>query len=283
MCQANRNEPAGVRPGRALVVAAAALAAWAGALALLAALAGSAVRAWTASVDPRPEDVVAAMAAAGGAAVACWLALGALLTVASAAAPASGAVGRLVGRWSAATTPALIRRVVGAGLGVAVLTAGMPGAALAGPSVAAATAPGRPDHVAELDPAWWPTTPGPVAGGSAPPAAQQAAGPARSSAPRAEGVGAAVNRPRTVTVSPGDTLWGLAARHLGVGASAARISAEWPRWYAVNRLAIGPDADLLRPGIRLLVPPPLDHTAPRTPGAPDGGRGQAERHAGATS
>jgi nucleoid-associated protein YgaU len=142
--------------------------------------------------------------------------------------------------------------------------------------------PGRPDHVAELDPAWWPTTPGPVTGADGPPADEQAGG-ATGSAPRANGVGAAAGRPRTVSVAPGDTLWGLAARHLGAGASAARISAEWPRWYAANRLAIGPDADRLRPGIKLLVPAPHSDPALRAPEAADGAQGTAQRHAGATS
>jgi len=264
-------------------MAAAALAASAGASTLLAALTRSAVEAWTASADPDPDDVVAAMAAAGGAAVACWLALGALLTVIATALPASGAAARLVGRCSAATTPALIRRVVGAGLGVAVLTAGIPEAALAAatPAVASVAAPGRPDHGAELDPAWRPTT-GAVGDAGVAPAAAGPHGHAGST-PRTKEAGAAVSRPRTVTVGPGDTLWGLAARHLGPGASAARISAEWPRWYAANRLAIGPDADLLRPGIRLLVPSPPPGTQAEDFRAADGGERRVERRAGATS
>ncbi len=57
-----------------------------------------------------------------------------------------------------------------------------------------------------------------------------------------------------VVVRRGDTLWDIAARHLGPGASPAAVSAEWPRWYAANRHVIGPDADLLHPGQRLRPP-----------------------------
>ncbi|WP_251140869.1 LysM peptidoglycan-binding domain-containing protein [Cellulomonas dongxiuzhuiae] len=57
-----------------------------------------------------------------------------------------------------------------------------------------------------------------------------------------------------VEVHPGDTLWGLAARALGPGASDAAIAAEWPRWYAANAATIGPDPDVLQPGQVLVVP-----------------------------
>ena len=57
-----------------------------------------------------------------------------------------------------------------------------------------------------------------------------------------------------VTVMPGDTLWSIAAAHLGAGASDAEIAAEWPRWYAANADLIGPDPNVIRPG-QVLVPP----------------------------
>lgn len=57
-----------------------------------------------------------------------------------------------------------------------------------------------------------------------------------------------------LVVRRGDSLWAIAARHLGAGAGAAEIAAEWPRWYAENRERIGPDPDLLRPGQRLRAP-----------------------------
>ena len=59
-----------------------------------------------------------------------------------------------------------------------------------------------------------------------------------------------------MTVRPGDSLWSIAADGLGAMPSAARIQAEWPRWYAANRLVIGADPNLLRPGASLVVPAP---------------------------
>ncbi|ADG75213.1 Peptidoglycan-binding lysin domain protein [Cellulomonas flavigena DSM 20109] len=58
----------------------------------------------------------------------------------------------------------------------------------------------------------------------------------------------------TVEVRAGDSLWGLAARSLGPGATDAQIAAEWPRWYAANASTIGPDPDVLLPGQVLVVP-----------------------------
>lgn len=61
----------------------------------------------------------------------------------------------------------------------------------------------------------------------------------------------------TVVVQRGDTLWDIAARHLGGDPSADRVAAEWPRWYAANLDVIGPDPDLILPG-QQLVPPPVE-------------------------
>jgi nucleoid-associated protein YgaU len=55
-------------------------------------------------------------------------------------------------------------------------------------------------------------------------------------------------------VRPGDSLWLIASRDLGKGATPAQIAAAWPRWYAENRDTIGPDPALLLPGQRLLAP-----------------------------
>lgn len=57
-----------------------------------------------------------------------------------------------------------------------------------------------------------------------------------------------------VVVRRGDSLWDIAARHLGPTASAEAVAAEWPRWYAANRDVIGPDPDLIHPGQRLRPP-----------------------------
>jgi nucleoid-associated protein YgaU len=58
-----------------------------------------------------------------------------------------------------------------------------------------------------------------------------------------------------VTVVRGDSLWAIAARHLGPHSTTQQIAHEWPRWYAANRTVIGPDPDLIRVGQVLSVPP----------------------------
>jgi resuscitation-promoting factor RpfA len=68
----------------------------------------------------------------------------------------------------------------------------------------------------------------------------------------------------SVVVRRGDTLWDIAARHLGPAATVARVAAEWPRWYHANRAVIGPDPDHLEPGQRL-HPPPADTSPTREP------------------
>ena len=57
-----------------------------------------------------------------------------------------------------------------------------------------------------------------------------------------------------VVVHRGDTLWDIAARHLGDQATDQDVAEAWPRWYAANRDVIGDDPDLLHPGQRLVVP-----------------------------
>lgn len=57
-----------------------------------------------------------------------------------------------------------------------------------------------------------------------------------------------------IEVRAGDTLWDIAARHLGPHATATAVAAEWPRWHEANREAIGDDPHLLLPGTRLTAP-----------------------------
>lgn len=57
-----------------------------------------------------------------------------------------------------------------------------------------------------------------------------------------------------LVVRRGDTLWDIAARHLGRDATDSAIAAEWPRWYEANRELIGADPDLILPGQRLRPP-----------------------------
>jgi resuscitation-promoting factor RpfA len=62
--------------------------------------------------------------------------------------------------------------------------------------------------------------------------------------------------PATVHVARGDSLWSIAARRLGPGATPAAVSAEWHRWHAANRDVIGPDPDRLLAGTTLRAPDP---------------------------
>ncbi len=55
-------------------------------------------------------------------------------------------------------------------------------------------------------------------------------------------------------VVAGDSLWAIAEQHLGAGATAAQVAAEWPRWFASNRDVVGPDPGLLRVGAVLAAP-----------------------------
>lgn len=75
---------------------------------------------------------------------------------------------------------------------------------------------------------------------------------------------------REVVVRRGETLWSIAATHLGPGATDAEVAAAWPRWHAANSAVIGPDPHHLLPGTRL-TPPSHDHdpgTVPATRGTP---------------
>jgi nucleoid-associated protein YgaU len=59
---------------------------------------------------------------------------------------------------------------------------------------------------------------------------------------------------RRVVVAPGDSLWSIAARRLPPEAPSDAVEALWREIYAANAAAIGPDPDLIRPGMRLQVP-----------------------------
>ena len=60
----------------------------------------------------------------------------------------------------------------------------------------------------------------------------------------------------TVTVVRGDSLWVIAARHLGPQATRRQVAREWPRWYAANRAVIGANPNLILVGQVLTVPSP---------------------------
>jgi nucleoid-associated protein YgaU len=57
-----------------------------------------------------------------------------------------------------------------------------------------------------------------------------------------------------IAVVDGDSLWTIAASHLGPLASDVEIALEWPRWYQANRAVIGENPDELKPGQLLTHP-----------------------------
>ena len=101
------------------------------------------------------------------------------------------------------------------------------------------------DPAAAPDAGWLPTRPPALPAGDA---------DLLHRAPRPSLIAAESARPTQVTVRRGDTLWHIAARHLGPHASATEIAAAWPRWYAANRAVIGDDPDAIYPGQLLNEP-----------------------------
>lgn len=209
------------------------------------------------------EALVALLAALAGLGLA-WLVLGVALEALSLV---PGLVGRSARAASAALSPRVVRRVAGVVLGVGVgVGVGGGGAqatsppvavlvhevagVVAGPSAAtpgddvpaAVAAPALPDPgwAATPDPGW---VPGRPVVRPQPDLGALGVRPATPDPARAE-----------VVVRRGDSLWAVAARHLGAGATDAEIAAAWPRWYAANREVVGPDPDVLLPGQVLRAP-----------------------------
>lgn len=172
---------------------------------------GGMLTAWLLPVALAPEDcldgVLVRLAAAVAVLAATWLVVVADLVVVAAWRGSARAPG----------VPTALRRMVLAACGVAVT------ASLVAPA-RAASGPQDP-----LPPSTEVTAPA-LAGLPMP---DRAHGPAR--------------RSDVITVRPGDTLWDLAARHLG-------DPGRWSELYAANRVAIGADPDLIRPAQRLHLP-----------------------------
>lgn len=222
---------------------------------------------WSAVRRPAPgrparvEDLVALVAAGGAALV---LAGVTLITAVTLVAAVTGRAERAWARAAARLTPAAVRRLAEVGLGIALagspatLLGAAPALAVPAPAhVRAGSAPGAPPELTTLldRPA-----PGP-ADQSAPAPGWRPERPSatRRVAPPPVGLVAAAPRPAraardTVVVRRGDTLWGITARWLGPGATAAAVAGHWPRWYAANRAVIGPDPALLLPGQQLHPP-----------------------------
>lgn len=266
-----------MRLGRYVAVAAAlALAVraliWGGAGPLAAARAGAATF----------DELVALAATALASALLAWVAL---VLVATALAALPGALGGVSARFADRVAPGVAGRLARVALGLS-LTAGPVSActpALAGDSGLPAVGrigeviEPRPEVLAmtEAAPVNSEMTPSPAGslGAEIPPidgstasddpapepAVDPPATPEPAPTPTA-GITAEPTREHhhlhEVVVKRGDTLWTIAARHLGAEATDAAIAEEWPRWYAANRTAIGDNPDLILPG--MILRPPSD-------------------------
>jgi nucleoid-associated protein YgaU len=232
-----------------------------------------------------PDEVVSTWMFWGAVALCGWLGLGSVLAVGAILPGTLGAICADLARW---LTPRLVRQAMAAAIGTSVATVSLPmGAAQGAGIVRAGPAAGAGDVPLQSAPPEAPATPAPDPGfgpivpstdvvAGLPAASDDAAatpqtlGPAPdpgwAPTPPVRVVHAEESRliaqpPRpsaspdgAVTVHRGDTLWHIAARHLGPGASDAEIALEWPRWYAANSEVIGLDPDRLLPGQQLQPP-----------------------------
>jgi hypothetical protein len=77
----------------------------------------------------------------------------------------------------------------------------------------------------------------------------------RPSAPAAPASSAVAEVRRQVVVRTGDCLWSIAAHDLPSGSSDAAVATRWHEIYAANHSVLGPDPDVIAPGLRLTLPP----------------------------
>lgn len=238
-------------------------------------------RTWGSDGFSRPADLaelLGVMGAGIGIAVVCWWLLALIFACLGVFARSLGA--HHVASLSESCTPAFMRRLVVAVLGINLLAA---------PLAQAAEAPG-------IDPQWHPETvatapptsasvpslaaPPAVAGKPTPDATQAVApqwvphtadtdpGPLVSPATRPttaqQGAASGANENKTddttsnippgnvddsdVVVKRGDSLWSIVAQALGPYSTDVEVALAWPGWYSTNRATIGPDPNFIQPG-----------------------------------
>lgn len=216
----------------------------------------------------RPDDAFAALASVVALVILSWLALVVIAAGLAEVLPRGGRSNAAVRVVSRAVTPAAVRRMVTAVVTAALLSGGSAQVARAepvrssGPVVTAsatppalvvATASAATDD--SLDPGW-------VRPSTRPASLITTLDPSWGEPGRAR----AVYPEEDVVVRRGDSLWDIAARHLGSAATDAEIARAWPQWFTANRATIGPDPDRLTPGQRLRPP-----GSPATPASSAGG------------
>jgi hypothetical protein len=220
------------------------------------------------------NEALAALAGILGLAAMAWLAVVVLAAALTHLLPRGSNAALIVQNLDRLITPRAMRRLVA----VAVTGALVSGAT---PAQAASPTPTRPAAVSvtargPLDPGWFRTntTVGPdTASGpfdpgwapSKPAASQELTGPTTQPVtPQPTTLDPSWRTPtrsrsaaypqQDIVVRRGDTLWDIAARHLGPTATDTEIAQAWPRWFAANRAVIGTDPDRLAPGQRLRPP-----------------------------
>jgi hypothetical protein len=185
-----------------------------------------------------PADALADVAAVFAFAAWLWLLLGAALTIAEAITSGSGR------RWAPRITPAAWRRLVLSAVGIGLLSAPIG-------TAQASSGDGPQAITARYDPGQGTVSASPARAIRGLPLPDRPLG-RLTVAPRREQ--AAPPTTERVTVRRGDSLWKIAERQLGPDASVQAIATEWRRWYAVNRACIGPNPNLIYPGMVLHAP-----------------------------
>lgn len=197
-------------------------------------------------------------AAAAGLAIALWWILGMVLAVASALLHKAGHAAAAAA--AGALAPAFMKRLAAAAVGINLITgAGAAHAADPFPSAG----PGQSVSLLQsplntaVHPQWGPTAEVPGRSSGAADGSSSAENPASahwhpSTQQPSTNVfirpGRSDAAAQTVVVRAGDSLWSIAAEHLGPLATDAEIAAHWPRWYERNRETIGSNPHLIIPG-----------------------------------
>ena len=277
-----RSEDASPHSGRVAVLAGCGLGLVAGAAVLFAQTGLPLWTSFTRSGLTDPAEALLLVVCVAGALLAAWVGLGLTCCAAGTAPGVVGAAGRRLARWSPPVSRRIAVVVLGSTLGTAVAPSALATtgtdparggvsaiAALPVPSFEAAAPRNAPGTATLPDPGFAqrpsaPKSEGWGADGLSLPAPGWS--PSRPVAPAATSASLDVLDPtrhrahlpelERVVVRRGDTLWAIAARHLGPGATAAEVAHEWPRWQAANLDVIGADPDLLVPGQQLQPPSP---------------------------
>ena len=221
-----------------------------------------------------PAAAITGLAALVAALIAAWLTLCLALAL---AAELPGTLGRAARRLGDRITPLVVRRWAAIVLGASVSAPVMPGTAVAVVRSSDAPPAGTASGASPTSPGWQPSsTPTPTAlpapgfspssstgfGPSSSTGSAPGWVPSRPPARSNDDPRLLTGRPRPTTTDPtvvvrrGDTLWAIAAAHLGPEATDAEITRVWRRWHETNAAAIGPDPHALRPGTVLSPPTP---------------------------